>query len=588
MKNEKKKRGDFLDIKLMSRVYSLAAPYKKQVWLSVLLTIIMAVLGASRPMLVQYTLDEEMMSGNNQGLLNMTLMLIGMLVLQTLSQFYQTYLTSWLGQSAIRDLRNKVFKHITSLNLNYFDKTPVGTLITRCISDIETIAEIFAEGLISISGDVLQIFLILFFMFYIDWRLALISLSVLPLLLLSAYVFKELVKKSFLEVRNAVARLNTFVQEHIQGMQVVQIFGIEKQEFKKFEEINAHHTSANVRGVMYYSIFFPVVEIITAASIALVVWYGLGGILRNEGITFGMITSFIMYVNMFYRPIRVVADRFNTMQMGMVASERIFKLTDDLQQIEKNNGTKVPSIKGEVEFQNVWFAYQNEEYVLKNISFKVEAGKTLALVGTTGSGKTSIINLINRSYLHQKGCVLVDGLDVNEIDLQHLRSNIGLVLQDVFLFSGSIRDNITLNNEEISDEQVIAAARAVGAHSFISKLPGGYNFKVKERGASLSTGQRQLISFARVLAYNPKILILDEATSSIDSESEELIQHAVEVLLKGRTSIVIAHRLSTIVHAHEILVMENGTILERGNHAELLVANGVYKNLFEKQFEFTS
>lgn len=579
------KTGLAFDWQLMRRVYGMAAPYKKQVWWAIILTILMAVTGALRPLLVQYVIDDSITGKNEVKLLWLTLLLVGLLLVQTFFQFYQGYITQVLGQNVVRDLRTKTYSYFLKAKLNYFDKTPVGTVVTRAVSDIETIADNFSEGLITISGDILQIVLILFLMFYQSWQMSLVSLAVLPLLLIAANVFKNKVKASFQAVRNAVSKLNAFVQEHIQGMQIVQIFGVEKQEFEKFNRINKEHTKANIDGIMAYSIFFPLVEIITALSVALIIWFGLRGVLIQNGITTGMITAFIMYINMFYRPIRVIADRFNTMQMGMVASDRVFKLLDDEEILEKDSGTLTTLITGNILFENVSFEYLAGQPVLNSISFEVPRGTTTAIVGATGSGKTTIINLLNRFYENQTGLISIDDKPINEYTLHHLRSHIGMVLQDVFLFSGSIAQNISLYDDRISQEKIEAAARAVGADVFIKKLPGGYQYEVMERGATLSTGQRQLISFARVLANNPAILILDEATSSIDSANEEVIQKAIKLLLKNRTAIVIAHRLSTIQNANEILMMDHGEILERGTHESLLIQSGAYKNLYEMQFQ---
>lgn len=581
----KHKTGIAFDWHLMRRVYGMAAPYQKQVWEALVLTVLMAVLGSLRPFLVQYIIDHNIAEKDEVGLLWLMILLVGMLFLQTFFQFLQGYTTQVLGQNVVRDLRKKIFSFFLKAKLNYFDNTPVGTMVTRVVSDIETIADNFSEGLITISGDILQIVLILFFMFYQSWEMSLVSLSVLPLLLIAANLFKNKVKESFHAVRNAVSKLNAFVQEHIQGMQIVQIFGVEQQEFDKFKSINSEHTKANIAGIMAYSLFFPVVEIITALSIALIIWYGLQGVLMQKGITPGMITSFIMYINMFYRPIRIIADRFNTMQMGMVASERVFKLLDDNSILEHDNGTKTTPIQGKIKFKEVTFAYHPLQNVIRNISFEVSAGKTTALVGSTGSGKSTIVNLLNRFYEYDTGEILVDEINIKDYSLAHLRGNIGMVMQDVFLFSGSIAQNISLFDEKISMKKIKDAAIAVGANTFIDTLPGGYHYQVMERGATLSTGQRQLISFARVLAHNPSILILDEATSSIDSANEEIIQNAIKIILKNRTSVVIAHRLSTIQHADEILVMDDGEIIERGSHEFLLNLNNAYKRLYDAQFQ---
>ena len=571
------------NVNLLVRVYSLAKPYKTKLYTAIALTFGMAFLGPFRPFVIQYTIDHFIANNNQFGLVNMSLLLLLMLVLQAGMQVWSTILTNYLGQNVIKDLRMQVFDYLTGLRLLFYDKTPVGTLVTRTISDIETIADVFSEGLINISGDILQIVFILIFMFGTNWQLSLVSLSVLPFLLYAGYVFKEKVRMSFEDVRTQVARLNTFVQEHIQGMQIVQIFNREEKEFERFKEINAEHRDANIRSVMYYSVFFPVVEIIAALSTALIVWYGAKGVIQDHA-SIGSITAFIMYINLFFRPIRQLADRFNTMQMGMVAASRIFKLIDDEENIEPTGTKKINNLTGNIEFKQVYFGYNPGQYILKDISIQLHQGKTVALIGATGAGKSSIINLLNRFYEIEKGEILIDGINLHDLDIKHFRSQIAVVLQDVFLFSGSIMDNIKLNNKHITNEQVIATAKLLGAHDFISRLPDGYNQNVQERGASLSVGQRQLISFVRAMVINPSVLILDEATSSVDNETEEVIQHAIEIMMKGRTSIVIAHRLSTIQHANEIIVLDKGMIVERGSHKELLNLNGFYKKLYELQF----
>jgi len=581
---QKIKTGIAFDWRLMRRIYGMASPYKRLVWWSVVLSVLMSVSGALRPLLVQYAIDDKIKFKDEWGLLWVTLLLVALLFLQTFFMFYQGYITQELGQNVIRDLRKKIYAFFMKAKLSFFDRTPVGTVVTRIVNDIETIADNFSEGLISISGDILQIVLILFLMFYQSWEMSIISLSVLPLLLIAANIFKNKVKVSFHEVRNAVARLNAFVQEHIQGMQIVQVFGVEKQEFEKFENINKEHTRANIQGIMAYSVFFPVVEIITALSVAFIIWYGLHGVLGEKGITVGMITEFIMYINMFYRPIRIIADRFNTMQMGMVASERVFKLMDDEMIPEEDHGKIKETIEGNIKFSDVSFAYAGGQDVLKNISFEVPAGNTMALVGTTGSGKSTVVNLLNRFYEYQSGTIEIDGTDIRSFPLSYLRSHIGMVLQDVFLFSGTIAQNISLFDDSISMTRIKNAAHAVGADKFIENLPGGYQYQVMERGATLSTGQRQLISFARVVVQNPRILILDEATASIDSTHEQLIQKAIHIILNGRTSVVIAHRLSTIQNSDEIIVLDHGKIVEKGSHEELLSREGAYKLLYDMQF----
>lgn len=585
-KDPKNKKQKGYDWALIVRIFGLARPYKGFVIGAVILTLASAVLTPVRTKLIQLALDNNVAKGDYEGLVNISLVLVGLLIINTFVNFGQSYITALLGQSVIKDLRLKVYNFVTKLKLKYFDKTPVGTMVTRTVSDIEALSNVFSEGLIIIAGDLLQIVVILYFMFSTDWRLTLVCLSVLPLLIFATYVFKEKVKKSFSEVRNAVSNLNAFVQEHITGMQIVQIFNREKEEYQRFKSINTLHRNAHIRSVMYYSVFFPVVEVITAVATGLVVWYGVRQSI-GSALSFGVIVSFIMYINQFFRPLRQLADRINTLQMGMVSAERVFKLIDDKEQQEPSGNYIPERVKGDVEFKNVWFAYNDEDWVLKDISFKVEEGKSLALVGATGAGKSSIINLINKFYQINKGEILVDNVNVNEFDIYKLREQVAVVLQDVFLFSGSISSNVALYDDKISKEKIIEASKMIGAHHFIQRLPGGYDFNVMERGNQLSVGQRQMISFIRALAADPKILILDEATSSVDSETEELIQNAIEILMKGRTSIAIAHRLSTIQHADHILVMDKGKIVESGTHDELLEGKGYYERLYNYQFANT-
>jgi ATP-binding cassette subfamily B multidrug efflux pump len=580
------KQGKAFDLGLLRRVYALAKPYQSKVYIAIFLTVLASFLGPIRPYLIQYTVDRYISVNDAKGLMLMCLLLGGILILQSGIQVWSTVLTNYLGQNVIKDLRLKIFDYLTGLKLLFYDKTPVGTLVTRTVSDIETIADVFSEGLINISGDILQIIFILIMMFGTDWKLSLVSLSVLPLLLYASYVFKEKVRISFEDVRNQVARLNTFVQEHIQGMQIVQLFNREKTEYDRFKIINATHRDANIRGVMYYSVFFPVVELIAAISTALIVWYGAKAVM-NHDISIGAMIAFIMYINMFFRPIRQLADRFNTLQMGMVAANRIFDLLDEEMHIQPTGNKAVPHIKGEIEFKDVWFAYKEGFDVLKDVSFHVSQGKTLALVGATGAGKSSVINLISRFYEINKGEILIDNTKLQELNIHDLRKHISVVMQDVFLFSGSVMDNIRLHHPEISEEKVIETAKMLGAHDFIIQLPQGYNQNVYERGATLSVGQRQLISFVRAMVTNPAVLILDEATSSVDHETEETIQHAIKQMMKGRTSIVIAHRLSTIQHADEILVLDKGKIAEQGTHESLLKQNGLYHQLYQMQFAET-
>ena len=576
--------GQLVNTKLLARVFQFVKPYKSVFYKSAFLTIVLAVIAPVRPYMVQYTIDHFIFESNLMGLIWMVIAMFCVLALQMFVQYYHTLLTNLLGQSAILDLRKKIVNHLLSLKLSYFDHTPIGTLVTRSVSDLETIADIFSEGLLVIIGDILQIVVLVSVMLYVDWRLTLISLSTIPFLLLATYIFKEKTKVAFQEVRTEVAKLNTFLQEHISGMKIIQLFHREKQEQEKFEAINLRHRDAHIKSVWYYSIFFPVVELMSATSIGILVWFGSKEVMQ-EAVSLGVIVSFIMYLNMLFRPIRELADKFNTLQMGMVSAERIFKVLDtDLK--TKNQGKLKPAqINGNIQFQNVSFAYVEDNFVLNDITFELSAGATLALVGATGAGKSSIINLLNRFYDINAGKILLDEIDIHQYDLAFLRSTIATIPQDVFLFSDTIHENITLKNNDISRAEVIAAAKEVGAHDFIMQLPGNYDYNVMERGATLSVGQGQLISFIRALVYNPKILVLDEATSSVDTETELLIQSAIKKLMNGRTSIVIAHRLSTIQHADKILVVDKGHIVEAGNHQELLQLGGIYHKLVSLQFQ---
>ena len=515
---------------------------------------------------------------------NLILLLIGLTLIQAVIQYWNTYITAWLGQTVMRDLRNIVYKHILRQKLSFFDRTPIGTLQTRTISDIETLNDIFSDGLVTIVGEILQVIALVGIMAYTDVKLTIITLLTLPLMLLSTWVFKVKVKASFQEVRKYVASLNAFLQEHISGMAIVQLFGREKEEQKRFSELNKNHMVANLKSVMYYSVFFPVVDLILALATALLVWYGAGSVLEGE-ITFGVLVAFLMYIQMFFRPIRMLADQFNQLQMGMVSAERIFKVLDS-EDIIPDTGTfqdQLPE-KIEIRFDDVRFGYKPDEPVLKGISFTVEPGTVTAIVGATGSGKTTLMSLLSRFYDTDSGTITVGGQNIKDFSLPHLRKTVGIVLQEVFLFSGSVMENITLNNPDIKPEKVKEAAKYVGADHFIESLPGGYDYKVMERGATLSSGQRQLISFVRALVYDPKILVLDEATSNIDTETEQLIQEAVKKLMKGRTSIIIAHRLSTIHEAKQIVVIHKGELIEKGSHTELIGMNGQYAKLYQLQY----
>ncbi|WP_332732838.1 ABC transporter ATP-binding protein [Flavihumibacter sp.] len=576
------------DVALLKRVFQLAAPYKKKVFLSLALAILLALLSPVRPYLIQITVNDYIRNGMLDWVIRITIIQAAFLLVETVFRFLFSFTTAWLGQSVVKDLRVTVFNRVIRLNLSQFDRTPIGTLTTRTINDIESINDIFADGLIPIIADLLSIISILAVMFWVDWKLALIALAPFPFLILATYIFKESVNRSFIRVRNAVAALNAFVQEHLTGIQVVQAFAAEEREYKKFKKINAEHRSANVRAIFAYSVFFPVVEIVLAVSTGLLVWWGASKAMQlpeSEAAEMaGKMIAFILYLNLLFRPLRVIADKFNVLQMGMVASERVFKVIDNDDYI-KNEGSFAPKkVNGKIEFDHVWFAYTEERYVLRDLHFTVQPGETVALVGHTGSGKTSIISLINRLYHIQKGQIRIDGVNIEDYSLDSLRAQTGVVLQDVFLFSGSVIDNITLRNPEISREQVIGAAQLIGMHDFIMELPGGYDYKVMERGSTLSLGQRQLLSFIRALLYDPSILILDEATSSVDTESEKLIQHAIETLISGRTAIVIAHRLSTIRKADKIIVLDKGEVREIGNHEELMQKGGYYHSLYESQF----
>jgi len=581
---KEKLSGNIVDLKVLARLFTFVRPYIRQFYLLVFLTVALAVIVPIRPYIIQLTIDHDVATGNYPGLVQMILLLVGLLVVQAIIQYLHTYLSGWLGQYIIKDIRVKLYAHIQRLKLKFFDQTPIGQLVTRNVSDIETLSEVFSQGIAMMIGDLLQLLVILGFMFYTDWQLALISLSTLPILIFSTYIFKEKIKASFNKVRTAVSNLNSFVQEHITGMTIVQIFNSEEREFEKFKKINRQHRKANIRSVLYYSVYFPIAEVIQATGVGLVVWYGAGAVI-SETLTMGVLIAFIMYIQMFFRPIRMIADRFNTLQMGIVSSNRIMALMDSEEHIPDNGHYRPKTLEGQVSFKNVWFAYNDEQYVLKDISFDVGVSETIALVGATGAGKSSVINLLSRFYDINKGEILIDGRDIHDYDLSALRQNIGVVLQDVFLFSDSIAKNITLGNDEIPMKKIIAAAELVGAREFIERLPGGFEYNVMERGATLSVGQRQLISFVRAMVYNPKILVLDEATSSVDSETEELIQSAINKIMKGRTSIVIAHRLSTIQNAHKILVLDHGELKEKGTHEELLALDGYYSQLHKMQYK---
>ncbi|NBA77580.1 ATP-binding cassette domain-containing protein [Emticicia sp. ODNR4P] len=580
---KEEKSGQIFDFEILRRIYGFLQPYKVRFWSLVVLIMVMACVVPLNPLLIRHTIDNEIARGDYNGLSLMLLAMLGVLLLQGFLQFVTSYMAGWLGQTVIRDIRVALYEKILHLKLKFFDDTPIGRLVTRTVSDIETLNDVFSEGLASIAGDILQLVLITGVMFYTDWRLTLICLMTVPFMVVSTYIFKEYIKKSFNEVRIAVSNLNSFVQEHITGMNIVQAFSAEELEYKKFVAINQTHRDANIRSIWAYSVYFPVADVILAAGTGLIVWFGSKQIL-NHDITLGTLTAFIMFMNLFFRPIRFLADRFNTLQMGIVSTERILKLLDSDEYVANNGSYSANDLKGDVKFENVWFAYNDEEYVLKDISFEVKQGETIALVGATGAGKSSTINLLSRFYEINKGKIYIDGRDLHEYELQSLRSKIGVVLQDVFLFSNTIENNITLGDKSITREKIIEAAKLVGAHDFIERLPDGYDYNVMERGATLSVGQRQLISFVRALVHDPKVIVLDEATSSVDTETEEMIQNAIAKLMKGRTAIVIAHRLSTIQNANKILVLDKGEIKEEGTHESLLEKDGWYAQLHKMQF----
>ncbi|MBX7202773.1 MAG: ABC transporter ATP-binding protein/permease [Bacteroidia bacterium] len=575
--------GAAFDFTLLKRVLHYVKPWRKLLVGAIGLTITMAFISPIRPLLIQYAVDHFILTPEPTKLLWITLLMVGVLLIESAGQFFSAYITNKLGQYVIRDLRNDVYGHISRMKTAYFDKSPIGSLVTRVVSDIETIASIFTEGIVILFGDILQLLVVLIVMFAIDWQLTLISISTIPLLLIATNIFKNGIKSAFQDVRTQVAHINTFVQEHISGMNVVQIFNREEEELKRFKVINRAHTKAHIRSVWHYSVFFPITEILSAVSLGLLIWLGARGVISGT-FTIGNLVAFTMFVGMLFRPIRMLADRFNTLQMGMVSSERVFQVLDTFERIDDTGKLQPAQLKGDIEFKDVSMWYSPDVKVLDGLSFKVKAGSTIAIVGATGAGKTSIINLINRSYEFQQGEILIDGHPIRDYQIQCLRNHIAIVLQDVFLFSDTIANNISLGDTQISREAIEAAAKKVGADAFIKKLPGGYDFNVMERGGMLSAGQRQLIAFIRAYLFNPEILVLDEATSSVDIETEMLIQEAMDALTKNRTAIIIAHRLSTIQKADQIFVMEKGRLIESGTHQELLALEGQYKRLYELQF----
>ncbi len=577
--------GKPIDSVIFRRLLSYFKPYKWYIVLAISLTLFTSALAAVRPRLTPIAIDEMIGNKNLPGLQMIVLILIGTIILQGAIQYGMTYLTSWIGQKIIYDLRKKIYEHTINLNLQFFDKNPIGRLVTRVTNDVEVLYEVFSSGLVTAFGDILTIVWILYFMFSLDIELTLVTLAVLPFLIYATSVFRKAVRNSYRKIRVLIASINTYIQEHTTGISVVQLFGKERRTVEEFEKINREHTEENKRSILYYALFFPVVELLGAAAVGTIIWYG-GGQVIQKAITVGVIISFVQYTEMFFRPIRDLAEKYNILQTAMASSERIFELLDTKNPVlDSEAPIKDTKVKGNIDFKNVWFAYNNDEYVLKNITFNFKEGEKIAIVGHTGAGKTTIINLINRFYDVSKGEIKIDGINIKDFKQKDLRSNIGIVLQDVFLFSGDIRYNIDLGNKEITEETIQKAIDNTGLRKFIDDLPDGINHKVNERGTTFSVGQRQLISFARALAYNPRILVLDEATSSVDTETEILIQSAIQKLIEGRTSIIIAHRLSTIQSCDKIIVMHKGEVKEMGNHQELLNKKGLYYKLYQLQYK---
>jgi len=577
--------GNAFDMKIFKRLMSFAKRYKLYFFIASSSTILLALFSVLSPYILINTVDDYILTKDKEGLLNYTMLMLGVLLIEVLLQFTFIYFANWVGQHIIRDIRAKIFRHILQFKMSYFDKNSVGKLVTRVVSDIETIAAFFSNGVFTILSDILKMFAVTVIMLILNWKLALITLLILPILIYATKLFQVAIKVTFQEVRNQVANLNGFVQERVTGMKIVQLFNREKIEYQNFKEINQKHKKAYIKAIWYYSVFFPIAEILSSIGIGLIVWFGGGQAIQDTGITVGMIMGFIQFAQMLFRPLRQIADKFNQLQMGIVAGERVFKVIDTESTIDKNGTVIAENLEGNISFDKVRFSYIKDEEVLKGISLEVKSGQTIAIVGATGAGKSTIINLMNRFYEIDSGTIMVDGVSVADYDLESLRDQVAIVLQDVFLFSDSILNNITLKNKSITEEEVEEAAKQIGIHDFIKSLPGGYHYNVKERGAMLSSGQRQLIAFLRAYVSKPSILILDEATSSVDSHSEQMIQYATETITKGRTSIVIAHRLATIKQADKIIVLDKGLIVEEGSHSELLLKqDGYYKNLYDKQF----
>lgn len=592
MSEDKSNETKGIDGALLRRIITYLLPYKGWVALAFVSVMTAAFLGPLKPKLVQITIDRDILTGDLEGLQGIIMLLFGILVIEGILSFVNAYLTQWIGQRAIYDLRTKVYRHIQRQPLRFFDRTPIGKLITRTTSDVESLSQVLSAGVVTIMGDLFKLIFISYFMFTLSWVLAVVTLAVMPLMLIASFWFKTKVREQYRETRKQVARLNSFLQEHVTGMKIVQIFGREREEMRRFTDINDSHRQAHIKTIFYFALFWPMIDIVATTALGLIIWFG-GLNAMSGALTLGVLIAFIQYARQFFEPIRNLSDQFNTLQSAMAGAERIFGLLDrDDSLKEPEEPVKKDKVFGRIEFQHVWFSYNPDadpddkeaEWVLKDVSFSVDPGQSLAIVGATGAGKTTVISLLLRFYDVQRGAILVDGTDVRDLLLTDLRNQIGLVLQDVFLFSGSIERNITLENPEITMDQVKAATEAIGASDFINRLPQQYEYDVRERGMSLSHGQRQLLSFARVLVYDPGILVLDEATSSVDTETEEVIQRALEKLMEGRTTVAIAHRLSTVQHANQILVMHRGEVRERGSHQQLIAQDGLYRRLYELQY----
>ncbi len=576
--------GNAFDLPLLKRLFAYVRPYPKLLFAAVALTITAALLSPLRPYITKLAIDDHIAHNDTQGLFYISLIFLAVVVLEVVMQFGNTYLTQLLGQKAVMQLRLDIFKHLQKLSLKFFDRNPIGRLMTRATNDVETLNEMLSSGLVALLGDVFQLSFIIVMMFYTDWQLTLVSFSVLPIMFWVTMEFKKRVRVAYQDVRTEIARLSAFLQEHITGMATIQLFGREQKEFEKHADINAAHRDANIRSVFYYSVFYPAIELLSAIALGLIIWYS-GMRMLYADLTLGVVVAFVQYIALFFRPLQDLSDKYNIMQTAITSAERVFRLLDEKVFIEPPREPKhLINPKGEIVFEHVWFAYNDAHWVLQDVSFTVKAGERVAIVGATGSGKSTIISLLSKFYDVQKGRITIDGIDLRDLTEQEVRRHVGVVLQDVFLFSGTIRDNITLGDSSITDQQIKEAAELVGAASFIEKLPNGYDYQVQERGGALSTGQRQLISFVRAMVYNPKILVLDEATSSVDTETEHMIESALEKLMTGRTSIIIAHRLSTIQHCDKILVMHKGVLREQGTHQELLAQRGLYYKLYQLQY----